>query len=175
MGRSSISDFQKDQSVTTTPNPKWYGANGPFLDKLVYRMITDATQEPPALQNGEIDAMYPQPEVDLIKPAQRHAATSSTSSTSGSFSSTSTSTCRHPALQNVALRKALFTAVDVKGMIARTAGQTDPGITPLGNRMFVPGQKGYQDNVTSFGYGSGNVAAAKKILTDAGYKIGAAS
>ena len=77
-----------------------------------------------------------------------------------------------PALQNVALRKALFTAVDVKGMIARTAGQTDPGITPLGNRMFVPGQKGYQDNVTSFGYGSGNVAAAKQILTAAGYKVG---
>ena len=37
--------------------------------------------------------------------------------------------------------------------------------------MFVPGQNGYQDNVTSFGYGSGNVATAKSILTAAGYKM----
>ncbi|HZC74265.1 MAG TPA: ABC transporter substrate-binding protein, partial [Jatrophihabitans sp.] len=40
----------------------------------------------------------------------------------------------------------------------------------LGNHMYVPGQDGYQDNVTSTGQGSGDVAKAKQILTDAGYK-----
>jgi len=166
-----ISNFQKDQSVTLTPNPKWYGKNGPYLDKLVFRMITDATQEPPALQNGEIDAMYPQPEVDLISQLNGMSNIVYQLDLGLVFEHIDLN-LQTPALQNVALRKALFTAVDVKGMIARTAGQTDPGITPLGNRMFVPGQNGYQDNVTSFGYGSGNVAAAKQILTAAGYKVG---
>ncbi len=166
-----VSDFQKDQSVTLSPNPKWYGANGPYLDKLVFRMITDATQEPPALQNGEVDAIYPQPEVDLISQLNGMSNIVYQLDLGLVFEHIDLN-LQTPALQNVALRKALFTAVDVKGMIARTAGQTDPGITPLGNRMFVPGQKGYQDNVTSFGYGSGNVAAAKQILTAAGYKVG---
>lgn len=165
-----ISNFQKDQSVTLSPNTKWYGANGPYLDKLVFRMITDATQEPPALQNGEIDAMYPQPEVDLI--SQLNGMSNIVYQLDlGLVYEHIDFSLQTPALQNVALRKALFTALDVKGLIARTAGQTDPGITPLGNRMFVPGQNGYQDNVTSLGYGSGNVAAAQKILTDAGYKL----
>ena len=165
-----VSDFQKDQSVTTTANPKWYGAKGPFLDKIIYRMITDATQEPPALTNGEIDAMYPQPEVDLIKQLDGMQNINYQLDLGLVFEHIDLN-LQNPALQNVALRKALFTAVDVKGMIARTAGQTDPGITPLGNRMFVPGQKGYQDDITSFGYGTGDVAGAQKILTDAGYKI----
>jgi peptide/nickel transport system substrate-binding protein len=35
--------------------------------------------------------------------------------------------------------------------------------------MYVPGQPGYQDNVTATGQGSGNIDKAKQILTDAGY------
>ena len=165
-----ITDFQKDQSVTTSANAKWYGAKGPYLDKIVYRMITDATQEPTALQNGEIDAMYPQPEVDLIKQLDGMQNINYQLDLGLVFEHIDLN-LQNPALQNVALRKALFTAVDVKGMIARTAGQTDPAIGPLGNRMFVPGQKGYQDDITAYGYGTGNVAAATKILTDAGYKL----
>jgi peptide/nickel transport system substrate-binding protein len=169
-GPFMISDFQKDQSVTTVPNPKWYGKNGPYVDKLIYRMITDATQEPPALQNKEVDAMYPQPEVDLIKQLDAMQNIKYQLDTGLVFEHIDLN-LQNPALQDVAVRKALFTVTDVTGMIARTVGQIDSDIKPLGNRMFVPGQKGYQDNVTSFGYGTGDVAAATKFLTDAGYKI----
>ncbi|MDQ2749598.1 MAG: ABC transporter substrate-binding protein, partial [Actinomycetota bacterium] len=43
----------KDTSVTEVPNPKWYGKVKPSLDKLVFRIITEQTQEVPALQNNE--------------------------------------------------------------------------------------------------------------------------
>src|SRR5581483_5064035 len=36
--------------------------------------------------------------------------------------------------------------------------------------MYVPGQAGYQDNVTASGQGSGNLPKAKDMLTKAGYK-----
>jgi peptide/nickel transport system substrate-binding protein len=169
-GPFMISDFQKDQSVTTVPNPQWYGKNGPNVDKIIYRMITDATQEPPALQNHEVDAMYPQPEVDLIKQLDAMQKVVYQLDLGLVFEHIDLN-LQNPALQDVAVRKALFTVTDVKGMIARTVGQIDPEIKPLGNRMFVPQQKGYTDNVTSYGYGSGDVAAATKLLTDAGYKI----
>ena len=35
--------------------------------------------------------------------------------------------------------------------------------------MYLPGQAGYKDNVTSTGQGSGNVDKAKQMLTAAGY------
>jgi peptide/nickel transport system substrate-binding protein len=169
-GPFMISDFQKDQSLTTVPNPQWYGKNGPYVDKLIYRMITDATQEPPALQNHEVDAMYPQPEVDLIKQLDAMQKVVYQLDLGLVFEHIDLN-LQNPALQDVAVRKALFTVTDVKGMIARTVGQIDPEIKPLGNRMFVPQQKGYTDNITSYGYGTGDVTAATKLLTDAGYKI----
>ncbi|MCL6549633.1 MAG: ABC transporter family substrate-binding protein [Acidothermus cellulolyticus] len=164
-----ISSYQKDQSITLVPNPKWYGKKGPYLDKLVFRMITDATQEPPAFQNHEIDAMYPQPEVDLIKTLngmQNVVYQEDLGLVYEHFDFN---------LENKALtlpvRQALFTAVNRQQILDATVKQFDPDVTVLNNRMFVPGQKGYQDNVTKYGLGTGDIAKAKDILTKAGYKI----
>jgi peptide/nickel transport system substrate-binding protein len=164
-----ISSYQKDQSVTLVPNPKWYGKKGPYLDKLVFRMITDATQEPPALQNHEIDAMYPQPEVDLIKTLNGMKNVVYQEDLGLIFEHFDFN------LENKALtlpvRQALFTAVNRQQILDATVKQFDPDVTVLNNRMFVPGQKGYQDNVTKYGLGTGDIAKAKDILTKAGYKI----
>jgi peptide/nickel transport system substrate-binding protein len=163
-----ISNFTKDQSVTLTPNTKWYGAKGPYLDKLVFRMITDATQEPPALQNKEIDAMYPQPEVDLIKTLDGMQGVVYQEDLGLVYEHFDLN-LQNPALQDKAVRQALFTAVDRNQILQATVLQTDPDVKPLNNRMFVPGQDGYQDNVTKFGYGTGDIAKASKYLTDAKY------
>jgi peptide/nickel transport system substrate-binding protein len=61
-----ISDYQKDVSVTLEPNPEWWG-DEPKLTKVTYRMITDTQQTPVALQNKEVQAMYPQPQVDMLQ------------------------------------------------------------------------------------------------------------
>lgn len=163
-----ISDFSKDQSVTLSPNPKWYGAKGPYLDKLVFRMITDATQEPPALQNKEIDAMYPQPEVDLIKQLDAMQGVVYQEDL-GLVYEHFDFNLQNPALQDLAVRQALFTAVNRQQIMQATVLQSDPDVKALNNRMFVPGQDGYQDNVTKYGYGTGDIDKAKKILTDAKY------
>ena len=75
----------------------------------------------------------------------------------------------NPVLKDKTLRTAIFTAVNRKEIIAKTIGQFVPGAQPLNNHMYVPGQPGYKDNVTSTGQGSGDVTKAKKMLTDAGY------
>src|SRR6185312_13478806 len=50
-------------SVILKRNPKWYGKQVP-LDQITFRAITDAAQEPTALQNHEVDGIYPQPETN---------------------------------------------------------------------------------------------------------------
>ena len=44
-GPMKISGYVKDTSITEVPNPKWYGKTKSSLDKLVFRIITDQTQE----------------------------------------------------------------------------------------------------------------------------------
>jgi peptide/nickel transport system substrate-binding protein len=163
-----ISNYQKDTSITEVPNPKWYGSPKPSLDKLVFKIITDQTQEPTALQNKEVQAIYPQPNADLVNqtksiPGTQHYLGKGLVWEHFDFNE------KNQFLKDKVLRTAIFTAIDRKAIIARTIGQFVPGAQPLNNHIYVPGQAGYQDNVTATKQGSGDVAAAKKMLTDAGY------
>ena len=72
-------------------------------------------------------------------------------------------------LKDKTLRTAIFTAINRQDIIARTIGSFVQGAQPLGNHIYVPGQPGYKDNVTSTKQGSGDLATAKQMLTDAGY------
>jgi len=167
-----ITKFQSNTAVTLAPNPKWYGKKPP-LDQLVFHIITDATQEPTALSNKEVQAIYPQPQIDLVKQVENLANVRYQLDLGLTWEHFDLN-LHNPALKQGpagdALRKALFTAVNVQSMIDKTVGQFDKDVKQLNNRMLMPQQTGYQDNVSEFGYGKGNIDAAKKILTDAGYK-----
>jgi peptide/nickel transport system substrate-binding protein len=164
-----ISKFQKTTAVTEVPNPKWFGSSGPFFDTLVFRIITDATQETPALASGEVNAINPQPEVDLVKSVQAlkgvlyHIG-------GGLIWEHFDFNLKNTSLQDVVVRTAMFTALNRDALIKRTVGQFDPAAKAMDNHMFVPGQPGYQNN-TPAGLGSGDASAAAKLLTNAGYKI----
>jgi len=61
--------------------------------------------------------------------------------------------------------------IDRKAIIDHTVGTFFKNAAPLNNHIFMPGTAGFKDNVTASGQGSGDVEKAKKILTDAGYKL----
>lgn len=163
-----ISDFQKDTSVTETPNPKWYGAVKPKLDKLVFRIITDQTQEVPALQNNEVQVIYPQPSSDIVDQVKQIQGVQSYIGKGLTWEHLDLN-LKNTALADTKLRQAIFTAVDRKSIIDKTIGQFVQGATPLNNHNFMPGQEGYKDTITSTGQGTGDMAKAKQMLTDAGY------
>lgn len=171
-GPYKVESWQDNVALTLVPNPAWYGATKPKLDRVVLRIITDATQGPVALQNNEVQMLYPQPQVDIVA---QLAAIPDVSQNQGlglswehyDFNLVNPFLGQTP--EGKALRQALFTAVDVRDVIAKTVGQFNSEITPLTNKMFVPQQEGYQDNLSATGQGSGNIDAAKKLLTDAGY------
>jgi peptide/nickel transport system substrate-binding protein len=167
-GPLMITGYQKDTSITEQPNPKWYGATKSSLDKLIFRIITDQTQEPTALQNHEVTAVYPQPSADLVDQIDQIQGIN-TYLGKGLVWEHFDFNEQNEFLSDHALRLAIFTAINRQDVITRTIGQFVPGALPLGNHMYVPGQPGYQDNVTSTGQGSGNIAKAKDILTKAGY------
>jgi peptide/nickel transport system substrate-binding protein len=164
-----ISNFQSNVAVTEKPNPKWFGKSGPNFDTLVFRILTDATAEAPALANNEVQAINPQPEVDLVKSVQSQKGVLYHIG-AGLIWEHFDLNLKNKALQDKVLRNAMFTALDREALIKRTIGQFDPAAKPIDNHMFVPGQPGYQANLPA-GQGSGDISAATKLLTDAGYKI----
>ena len=163
-----ISNYQKDTSITETPNPKWYGTTKPSLDKLVFQIITDQTQEPTALQNKEVNAIYPQPNQDLVDQVKKIQGINYYLG-KGLVWEHFEFNEKNQFLSDKVLRTAIYTAIDRQAIIARTIGTFVNGAQPLNNHIYVPGQPGYQDNVTATGQGSGDVSKAKKLLTDAGY------
>lgn len=167
-GPYKVASWQDNTALTLVPNPKWYGATKPKLDRLVFRVITDATQEPIALQNNEVQVIYPQPQVDIVEQLRQIPNVSMAQGLGLQWEHYDLN-LRNPFLKDKALRQALFTAVNRQDVIAKTVGQFNPEVKPLNSLMFVPGQDGYQDNIGDSGIGSGDVEKAKKILTDAGY------
>lgn len=169
-GPFQIENFDSNVAVTLVPNPEWWG-NGPNLDRLVFRVITDAAQEPVALQNDEVQAIYPQPEVDLVEQVDRipnvdYAIGEGLTWEHFDFN------LENDFLKDKALRQAMFTAIDRQAIIDKTVGQFTEGLEPLNSHNFVPGQEEqYEDVVSQTGQGNGDVEAAKQILTDAGYTI----
>jgi peptide/nickel transport system substrate-binding protein len=167
-GPFQVENWQDNVALTLVPNPQWYGATKPKLERLVIRVITDATQEPLALQNNEVQALFPQPQVDIVNQLNNIPNVSNHQAAGLSWEHFDFN-LQNPFLADKALRQALYTAVNTQDIIAKTVGQFNADITPLQNKMFVPQQEGYQDNLTATGQGSGDIERAKKILTDAGY------
>ena len=168
-----------NSSVTEVKNPDWYGSAA-HLDQITYKVITDATQEPTALQNGEVNVIFPQAETDLVTQLKGMGSSIKYQIAAGyenehfDFNLTSPAfggktEAEQEAPDKVALRTAMLTATDRKAIIARTDGLFDPTAVPLNNRFYIPQQSGYADDVTSYGLGSGNTSSAEQILQKAGF------
>jgi glutathione transport system substrate-binding protein len=168
-GPFQIDKFTNNESITLVPNPTWYGPK-PKLDRLIYRIITDANQEPTALQNREVQVIYPQPQVDQVQQVRRIPGVSSFVGFGLSWEHFDLNLANNY-LADPVLRTALFTAVDRRAIINKTVGQFTDRIEPLNNHNFVPQLSGYEDVVTETGQGSGNLARAKQLLDAAGYTI----
>ena len=167
-GPYKVESWEPNTALTTVPNPQWWGETAPKLDRVVFRVITDATQEPIALQNNEVQVIYPQPQVDIVSQVAQIPGVSQTQGLGLQWEHFDFNLI-NPALQEKAIRQAMFTAVNREDIIAKTVGQFNPEVGPLNSHMFIPQQDGYADHITATGQGSGDVEKAKQILTDAGY------
>src|ERR1041384_1142401 len=60
-----LTRFDRGSGITLTRNPRaWYGKRAK-LDSIVFRFITNTNSEIQAIRSGEVDAIYPQPQLAL--------------------------------------------------------------------------------------------------------------
>jgi peptide/nickel transport system substrate-binding protein len=169
-GPYQIESFAKDQTLVLKKNDKWYGKTKPSLDRVTFRFVLDPAAVLPALRGRELTGMSPQPTQALVTGVAATPGVIYEIGESYAWEHLDLN-LKNRFLADPVLRRALFTAVNVKTVIEKTYGTFDKALKPLGSHDFLPGDAGYKDVVTGTGQGSGDADKAKKLLADAGYKI----
>ena len=69
-GWFKFENYTPGQSLTLVRNDKYYGPKA-HLDSVVFRFLPESTTQPAALQNNEVDLIYPQPQLDQVPRSRR--------------------------------------------------------------------------------------------------------
>ena len=136
----------------------------------MFRFLPESTTQPAALQNNEVDLIYPQPQLDQVQQVKALPDVTSEINFGLSFEHFDFN-FKNEHLADLKVRQAIATGINVQELVDRTVKQFSDKAKPLGNRIWLTGQPQYQDH---FGqYGKGDVAGATKLLEEAGYTKGA--
>ncbi|MET3950518.1 ABC transporter family substrate-binding protein [Arthrobacter sp. UYEF36] len=155
------------KTVTLAQNDKWWG-NKPVLEKVVFRQL-ESSAAIAAFKNGEIDGVS----ANTITPYKQLDGTKDSEIRRGQrlFAGGLNLNAQKAPMTDVAIRKAIFTAVDREALRKVRFNGLNWEETSSGSMMLLPFSKNYQDNYPVKETGA---EAAKKVLTDAGYTANAA-
>jgi peptide/nickel transport system substrate-binding protein len=158
-----------DKVVTITPNPKYWGA-APKLARIVYDNIgSDSDTNVKALQNNEVNMIYPQPQLDLVANLKKLTNVNTSINFGVDFEHLDFNT-KDPLLSHPEVRQAIALAIDRSALVSATVGQFSDKASVLGNHLLVTNQSGYQDN--SGQYAKPDIAKAKSLLEGIGATMG---
>ncbi|MCB5290851.1 ABC transporter family substrate-binding protein [Arthrobacter sp. SO3] len=155
------------KTVTLAQNDKWWGTK-PVLDKVVFRQL-ESSAAIAAFKNGEIDGVS----ANTITPYKQLDGSKNSEIRRGQrlFAGGLNLNAQKAPMNDVAVRKAIFTAVDREALRKVRFNGLNWDETSSGSMMLLPFSKYYQDNYPVKETGA---EAAKKVLTDAGYTANAA-
>ncbi len=172
-GPYRIVDGDLENEVIKEPNENWYGEVQPTFDTLITRFLTDQGSWVPAVANGEVHGGNPiQLNQDLIDQF-RDMPNVMVNIGPGPSWENLTMNLDTPALGDEALRRAIFTAVDTTDIVERNFGDLYPDYTLRTNHVFPERSPHHVDLLEGTGFGTGDLEAARAILSDAGYDWGA--
>ena len=131
-----IGEWERGVQVTLTPNPKWYGP-APKLAKVIFRFLANTSAQFQAFKNGEVLAIYPQPQIDAIeaiKDGLDDARTTYTADT-GNIEALWMNNARFP-FDSLAVRQAFAFSLDRDAIVERLFG--DLGVNKAAQSLNPP-------------------------------------
>ena len=168
-GWFKIENWTQGQSLTLVRNDKYWGQKA-NLDSVVFRFLPESTTQPAALQNNEVDLIYPQPQLDQVQQVKALPDVTSQINFGPTFEHFDFN-FKNEHLADLKVRQAIAKGINIDELVNRTVKQFSDQAQPLGNRIYMKNQPDqYQDH---FGeYGKGDTAAATALLEEAGYAKG---
>jgi len=159
-----IDSWTAGQSITLKANPRWWG-RPPRTDTVVIRFLA-GTAQAQALQNGEIQAMDPQPQTDLVRQLQA-MGDSITFVTRESFRYGHLDFGFKGIFADRTLREAFARCVPRQRIVDNLVKPQNPDATVMQSRFLYPFQQGYAQFVEGAGsepYATVDLDGARRLL-----------
>jgi peptide/nickel transport system substrate-binding protein len=168
-GPYEIQSYTKGEDLVEVPNPHYWGTPG-SLSKIVYRFILSDDQQPPAVQNGEVNMVNPVlasiPFLDSVKSIPNFTVQVQPALEFQHMDFNEA----NPYLALSSVRHAIAYGTNRQEMITRIVAPLSTQIGPLGNRLIMPTQPSY--TATDHGAGAFDPAKARSLLQQAGMTMG---
>ena len=162
-----VTDFVPESSITLEKNPEYKGDMSPAYDQLIVRFIGDANAQVTALQNGEVNAIQPQPSADTLTalenananviPGDQLAYDHLDLNFTGVFA-------------DPAVREAFLKTIPRQQILESMVTPVNPEAGVLNSQIFLPTDAEYGDAVAASGYDQytePDIEGAKALLAGA--------
>jgi peptide/nickel transport system substrate-binding protein len=161
--------WNKGDSIVLTPNPKYWGPK-PHLDKVVFKFETNTAAEFQAFKSGQVDAIYPQPQLDVVAEIQAGLtnARSQYNANTGTVEALWPNVEKFP-FDSKAVRQAFAYSLDRAAIVKRLFGAL--GVDKPVNSLNPPILKDYSDQNATAGYEL-NLDKVNSLMTGDGWKKG---
>jgi len=166
-GPYAFAKVEKGVGINLVANDKYFGTP-PASANITFKLIDDATQQPAALANGEVQVITPQPNPDLLSQLQGQSGTKITNSSGFTFEHYDWN-FKSKLGSDLAVRQAFAYCLPRQDIVTKLIVPLNPDAKVLNNRMFIPSQSDYKDN--SGEYANQDIAKAKSILEAAGWTM----
>jgi len=169
-GPFMFESYNKGADLTLVANDNWWGEGGPYLDEIVFRFLPETNTEIQSLRGGEVDMIYPQPQLELIPLYEQPDLEIETNAgTTWEHIDIQVGENGHPALREHFVREALAYAIDRDALVQQLFGDLSPELTPLHNTIYMQNQDEYAPNWEEY---AADPAKAEQLLTDGGCEKG---
>ncbi len=160
-----LNTWTHDVSITFDKNPNYWQAGKPYLDHIVFTIITNETTEMASFQAGELDVIYTQQmqNIRALDDTGKYNLLKGDVSLLGSLEGDSANP--DSPFANILVRQAAAYSID-NAAFAKAMGY---GYWVATNQFDIPGRWGYNPNVVGYPY---NVDKGKQLMAQAGYPNG---
>jgi peptide/nickel transport system substrate-binding protein len=154
-----FSSWTKGQNLTIVRNPNWWGPHKAYLDKIVFKFVTNTNSEIQAIRGGEVDMIYPQPQLALADLAGNSALTiQSRAGTILEHIDYQEGPKGGPLERAPWVRQALSYSIDREATVKQLFKTLNPKLPVLQSLVYVTNQKEYQPHFQIYKYNPAKIA-----------------
>jgi peptide/nickel transport system substrate-binding protein len=158
-----LTRYDAGAGITLTKNPRgWYGKPA-RLSSIVFRFITNTNSEIQAIRSGEVDAIYPQPQLALAD-LRSQAGLKVVSHVGLQFEhiEIEQGAKGNPLAKQAWVRRALMQSLNRAAAAKALYGSLNPSVGPRQSLVRLKGEAGYTNDFGKYNYSPGKIDAAMK-------------
>jgi peptide/nickel transport system substrate-binding protein len=156
-----LTRYDAGSGITLTRNPHaWYGKRAK-LDSIVFRFITNTNSEIQAIRSGEVDAIYPQPQLALAD-LRSQAGLKVVSHVGLQFEhiEIQQGPKGNPLAKQLWVRRALMESINRASAAKALYGTLNPSVGPLQSIVRLKGEAGYTNQFGQYDYSPAKIQKA---------------